>query len=324
MDKVELTFLGTGSAIPTAKRNHPAVLLQYRDENILIDCGEGIQRQFRIAKLNPVKITRILITHWHGDHVLGLPGLIQTLMLNGYNKTLKIYGPEGTKKMMELYIRLFAHKGRHIKIQIDEINSSSKHRYSSMQHQSSKRKYTFTQHDGKFVDEKDFFISAERMEHDAPCLAYSFNVKERNRIDKNKLNKLGIKGKIVGELAKGKTIMLNGKKVNPEKLIYKEAGRKIVFVMDTVYNPRIEKFAKNADILICEATYSSDKEDLAKEYMHLTTKQACLAGKKAEVKKLYLTHFSQRQGENSKKILEEARQIFKKAEVAEDFKKIVL
>jgi len=300
MDKIKIIFLGTGSAIPTAKRNHPAVLLQYRDENILVDCGEGVQRQFRIAKINPVKLTRVLITHWHGDHVLGLPGLIQTLMLNGYNKILKIYGPAGTKKMMELYIRLFAHKGRDIKIEVNEIDK------------------------GIFADEKDFFISAEEMEHDTPCLAYSFNVKERSRIDKNKLDKLGIKGKIIGELARGKIIMVNGKKINLEKLIYKEAGRKIVFVMDTVYNPKIEKFAIDADLMICEATYSSDKEDLAKEYMHLTTKQACLIAKKAKVKELFLTHFSQRQGENSKKILKEARHIFRKAEVAEDLKNIIL
>ena len=79
--KTKITFLGTSQAIPTAKRNHTAVLLSYKDENILIDCGEGTQRQFRKAKLNPCKLTRILITHWHGDHVLGLPGLLQTLAL---------------------------------------------------------------------------------------------------------------------------------------------------------------------------------------------------------------------------------------------------
>ena len=100
-EKIKLTFLGTGSAIPTARRNHPATLLQYKDENILVDCGEGTQRQFRKAKLNPCKITRILISHWHGDHVLGLPGLLQTLNLNGYNGKLVLYGPKGSKQKFQ-------------------------------------------------------------------------------------------------------------------------------------------------------------------------------------------------------------------------------
>ena len=91
---MEIIFLGTSEAVPTEKKNHTAVLLRYENENILVDCGEGTQRQFRIAKINPCKLTRILITHWHGDHVLGLPGLLQTLALNNYSKQLYIYGPK--------------------------------------------------------------------------------------------------------------------------------------------------------------------------------------------------------------------------------------
>src|SRR5512137_1928702 len=94
---VSIAFLGTRQAIPTARRNHTAILLQYQGENILIDCGEGTQRQFRKAHINPCKITRILLTHWHGDHILGLAGLLQTLLLNSYSKTLYVYGPKGTK-----------------------------------------------------------------------------------------------------------------------------------------------------------------------------------------------------------------------------------
>ncbi len=87
---IKITFLGTSDQIPSAKRNHTAILLTYKGENILVDCGEGTQRQFRKARLNPCKITRLLITHWHGDHVLGIPGLLKTLALSGYNKTLSI------------------------------------------------------------------------------------------------------------------------------------------------------------------------------------------------------------------------------------------
>ena len=103
---IKLTFLGTSDSIPTEERNHTSILLTYEGENILIDCGEGTQRQIRKAKLNPCKITRILITHWHGDHVLGIPGLLQTLSMSGYNKTLYIYGPEGTKKFMKELLKI--------------------------------------------------------------------------------------------------------------------------------------------------------------------------------------------------------------------------
>src|SRR3989338_8790556 len=102
MEKMKVTFLGTGNAIPTAARNHTGILASFFNENILIDCGEGIQRQFKIANLNPGKISRILITHWHGDHILGLPGLFQTLAMGSYNKTLKIYGPPGTGHYLAL------------------------------------------------------------------------------------------------------------------------------------------------------------------------------------------------------------------------------
>ena len=105
--KVHLTFLGTGDQIPSRARNHTSILLDFNEENILIDCGEGTQRQFRKAELNPCKITKILITHWHGDHVLGLPGILSTLAFSGYNKTLFIYGPKGInekiKKMLEIF-----------------------------------------------------------------------------------------------------------------------------------------------------------------------------------------------------------------------------
>src|SRR5574344_1407168 len=122
-EKINVTFLGTGSAVPTARRNHPAVLLQYKDENLLFDCGEGTQKQFRIAKLNPCKITRIFISHWHGDHVFGLPGLLQTLALNNYSKTLYIYGPRGTKQFIDLYEKLYIGKGNSFQIETKELSS---------------------------------------------------------------------------------------------------------------------------------------------------------------------------------------------------------
>jgi ribonuclease Z len=299
MEKVTLTFLGTGSAIPTKRRSHPAMLLQYRDENILVDCGEGTQRQMRIAGLNPCKITKILISHWHVDHVIGLPGLLQTLMMNNYNRPLQIYGPKGTQKMMDIYLSLFVSKTNQLKIQINEIDSE------------------------KFFESDDFLLEAEEMEHDTISLAYAFVIKEKNRIDKKKLRVLKIpNGPIIGELARGNVVNFKGKKIDGKKLIYHEAGKKITFIMDTRVNSRAQKIAKDSDLLISESSFSNAEKDIAPEYFHLTGAQAAEIAKKSNSKKLILTHISQRYEANPKVILEEAKKVFKNTILAEDFMKI--
>jgi len=298
--KIPIIFLGTGAAIPTSRRNHTSILLQYKDENILVDCGEGTQRQFRKAKLNPCNLTRILITHWHGDHILGLPGLLQTLALNKYNKTLHVYIPKNTRYHIELIFKMFVFVGA-IKYEVHEVDS------------------------GVFLETSDFKIEAEKMEHRTPSLAYSFIEKEKIRINKSKLIKLKIKGKIIAELVKGKDIEWNGKKVKSKDITYKQEQRKITFILDTAINKNMEKIAKNSDLLISESTFLDDSENdtsLAKEDFHLTAKQAAETAKKAKVKKLILTHISQRYDANEKPLLNEARKIFKNTEIAEDFFKV--
>ena len=294
--KIPITFLGTGQAIPTKKRNHTAILLTYKSENILIDCGEGTQRQFRKLNINPCKLTKILITHWHGDHILGLPGLLQTLALNNYNRKLEIYVPKGTKHYMDLIFRLFVFQGK-IKYQVIECEQ------------------------GKIFENNDFLIEAAKMEHNIPCLAFSFIEKEKIRINKEKLSKLGIKGKLIGELAKGKDIEFQGKKIKASELTYLQEGKKISFILDTAINPNCEKIAKNSDLLICESTYTEKEADRAREYKHLTAKQAAEIAKKSKSKKLILTHLSQRYENKEKLILQEAKKIFKNTEVASDLMK---
>jgi ribonuclease Z len=298
-DQIKITFLGTGSAIPTERRNHPSVFLEYKENGILFDCGEGTQRQFRKAKINPCKISKILISHWHGDHVLGLPGLIQTLMLNGYNKTLEIYGPEGTYRMMDAYQQLFVKKGTSFSIHVNEISEEK-------------------------ITEKDFFIESKKMQHDCPCLAYAFNIPEKIRLDKNKLKKLKIpNGSLIAELLKGKTVEINNKKIDGKKLVFKEKGKKISYITDTLPDKNIEYLSRNADLIISEATYSEKEEELARKHNHLTSKQIAEIAQKAKAKKLVLFHLSQRY-ENPKQILEEAKKSFKDVSVAEDFDKIEL
>ena len=293
---IKVTFLGTSDAIPSAERNHTSILLEYKNENILIDCGEGTQRQFRKAKLNPNKITKILITHWHGDHVLGLPGLLQTLAFSNYNKTLNIYGPRGTKEFMGVLLRTFAFQGKY-KINVEEVEN-------------------------RFFENDEFYLEAEKMTHGTPCNAYSFVKKGRLRIDKKKLEKTNLKGPILKKLKEGKDITYNDKKYLAKNLTYGEDSKKVSFVFDTSFNKNIVPFVKNSDLLVCESTFGEELEDKADEYRHLNVNHTANIAKKSKSKKLVLTHISQRYSKNPKKILDAAKKIFKNSVLVRDLDEI--
>ncbi|OGJ12976.1 ribonuclease Z [Candidatus Pacearchaeota archaeon RBG_19FT_COMBO_34_9] len=289
---IKIIFLGTSDAIPSAERNHTSILLNYKNENILVDCGEGTQRQFRKAKLNLCKITRILITHWHGDHVLGIPGLLQTLSFSGYNKPLFIYGPKGTKEFMSNMLKTFLFQEK-IKLSINEV-------------------------EGKFLETGDFYIEAEKMRHGIPCNAYTFVRKSAVRIDKDKLKKTKLQGPILKKIKEGKDVIYEGKKYLAKNLTYGEKEKKISFVFDTSFNEGIIPFVRNSDLLICESTFGEELEDKADRYKHLTAKQTALIAKKSKSKKLVLTHISQRYNKNPNKILNVAKKIFKNSVLAKD------
>jgi len=290
---IKITFLGTSDAIPSAERNHTSILLEYKNENILIDCGEGTQRQFRKAKLNPNKITKILITHWHGDHVLGLPGLLQTIAFSGYKKALDIYGPRGTREYMKLLLKTFAFVGRY-KINVEEV-------------------------EGKFFENEDFYLEAEKMTHGIPCNAYSFVKKGKLRIDKEKLKKTKLRGPILKKLKEGKDVTYNGKKYLAKNLTYSEDSRKVSFIFDTSFNKNIIPFTKNSDLLVCDSTFGVDLEEQAEKYGHLSVKQTAQIAKQSKAKRLILTHVSQRYSKNPKSILDAAKKIFKNSHLAKDF-----
>jgi ribonuclease Z len=304
---IKLTFLGTSDAVPSIERNSTSILLEYKNENILIDCGEGTQRQFRKAKLNPCKVTRILITHWHGDHILGIPGLLQTLSFSGYNKTLFIYGPKGTKKFMKEMLKTFVFQGR-LKIEVNEVGSSQVH--SDLSESQTK---------GKFFENDDFYLEAESMSHGVPCNAYSFVKKNSRKIYKDKLEKTKLQGAILQELKLGRDIVYDGKKFLAKNLVYEEKGNKISFVFDTSLNPRIIPFVKDSDLLICESTFGEDLEEKAGEYHHLTAEQSAEIAKRSKSKKLILTHISQRYSKEPETILKTAKKVFKNSSLAKDF-----
>ncbi|HIH14490.1 MAG TPA: ribonuclease Z [Nanoarchaeota archaeon] len=290
---MKITFLGTSSMIPTADRNHNSILFDYENEHILIDCGEGTQRQFRIGNINPVKITKILITHWHGDHVLGLPGLLQNLSRHNYNKTLEVYGPKGTANFFKNMFSWF-YTDVQLKIKIKEVE------------------------EGVFFENEYFILKATKLNHRVPCLGYSFIEKDKRKININYLKKFGLTNNpIIADLIKGKDIVWNKNKIKAKDATFVEKGKKFVYLLDSAYSKHLENFCKGADLLLCEATFADDMKEFAKEFGHMTAGQAATLAKKANVKKLIITHFSQRY-KDTNVLLKEARKIFSNTIAARD------
>lgn len=291
---IKLIFLGTGSMVPTKERNHIAVLISYKNENILVDCGEGTQRQLKLADISPTKVTKVLITHWHGDHILGLPGLMYSLAAGEYQKTLEIYGPQGTQEYMHSLLKGFAYQDQ-IKYNLHEIEQ------------------------GIFFENKDFKLEAIRLKHSAICLGYSFIEKDRRKINVEYLKKFHLtRHPILKGLQAGKDITWKGRLIKANKATKVVEGKKITFISDTAYCENTVKLAKDSDILICEATFLDELKEKAAGYKHLTAKQAAKIAKEAKVKKLVLTHFSQRY-KGIKDMEKEAKSVFKNVICAKDF-----
>ena len=296
---MQITFLGTSSMVPTKERNQIAVFLSYGSEGILFDCGEGTQRQFKIAGISLTKVTKVLVSHWHGDHVLGLPGLIQSLSSMDYGNKLEIYGPAGTKKRMEKMFEAFVFDKR-INFDVKEVKN------------------------GIFFENNDFQLEAYQLEHGIETLGYRFVEKDKRKIDMRKVKKFNVPvGPLLGKLQQGKAIEHNGKKIMPDDVTFVESGKTLAYITDTVLCDNCYKTADNADLLICEATYSSKLVGKSEEYGHMTAKQAAQIANKANVKQLVLIHFSARY-KNTQELEEDARDIFDNVICAKDFMKLEL
>lgn len=292
---MEIVFLGTSGMHPTKERNLFSVLFRYKSENILIDCGEGTQRQLRMMDIPSTKITRIFLTHLHGDHINGLPGLLQNLQANQYVKHLEIYGPKGLKNLMN---HVYGITGSRLKFKVNEIKS------------------------GIVFKSKDFYVEAKELKHSTKVYGYSFIEYDKRRMNMNYLKKFKLKKHVLlGKLQKGKDIVYNGKKIKAKDATKLIKGKKLTLVTDTVYCDNCIKLAKNSDLLICESTFSKVLKDKARQYKHLTVEDAANIAKKSKSKKLIITHFSQRY-KHVGILLKEAKKIFKNTVSAEDFMKV--
>lgn len=294
---IDIQFLGTSSMVPTKTRNHSGILLSYKGENILLDCGEGTQRQMRLAGIKPARITRIFLSHWHGDHVFGLPGLLSSMGADGAEQTVFIYGPLGSKQYLEHLFQSFAAKSI-IPYRLEEVKK------------------------GIFYEGEDFVLEAQPLKHSVPCVGFSFREKDRRRIDLAKAQKLDLQeGPELGKLQQGKSILLRGKKITPEEVGYLVPGKKVSYIADTVPCDGANELAKEADLLISEGTHLDDIKEKTEKYMHLTVKQAALIASENNAKRLIITHLSQRY-KSTADIVSEARTYFDNAVVAEDFMKV--
>ena len=294
---MKIQILGTASAFPTRDRSHTSILLRYKSEAILFDCGEGTQRQLRIAGESPMKITKIFITHWHGDHVLGLPGLLESMAMNGRKDLLEIFGPGGTKKSIEHMFQAL-HINPTFKLAVHEVDT----RTSKLA-----------------IKTKDYEVNAQFVKHSVPCLAYAFKEKDRYRINKDWVKKEKVQGlSALTKLQEGKDVTIKGKKVKAKDVTYVSLGKKLTLVFDTDPMPELTKFAKDSDLLICEGTFSNKIKVKARTKGHMTVKDAAKLAKTSKSKKLVITHFSQRYKDMSE-LKKEATSIFKAAILAKDF-----
>jgi ribonuclease Z len=300
MADINVIFLGTGGSVPTPKRGLSAIAVKRKNEILLFDCGEGTQRQMIQAGVGFHKKTKIFLTHLHGDHILGLPGLLQTMSLLGRKNKLEIYGPVGIK---------------------DFINSINQ----TVQFTLTFPIFLKEIKEGMVCEEKEYTITSVQSAHIDPSVAYAFIENPRpGKFNVNKANELKIpEGPLWSKLQSGKSVRLtNGRLIKPSIILgASRLGRKIIYTGDTKQSEKIVELAKNADLLIHEATFDDEMNQRAIEDRHSTPSIAAETAKQACVKQLIITHISARY-KNANLLLEQAKKIFKNTIVAKDFMRL--
>ena len=300
---MELQFLGTGAGVPAKMRNVSSIalkLLDERNEIWLFDCGEATQQQILNTTIRPGKIKKIFITHLHGDHIFGLPGLLTSRSFQGGEDELTVYGPKGIKRFIDASIAA----------------SYSKLGYPL--------KVVEFEEDGVLFEDKQFKVEAMKLEHGIP--SYGFRMTEADQIGELKadeLKALGVPfGPVFGRLKRGEVVTLeDGRVIDGKDYVSEDIkGRVVVICGDTRFTPKSIALAQNANVLVHEATYEADKEKTARQHFHSTSKQAATVALEANVQQLYLTHISARYlGHQVSQLEQEARKVFPQTKVVKDF-----
>ena len=303
MKPLDIVILGTAASVPTKDRNLSSVALRYSGDGLLFDSPEGTQRQMMAANVSYMKIKYIFISHFHGDHVLGMPGLLATMSMHGREEALTIFGPRGIADYVRKAIEISMLK---VNFEIRCVESRS----------------------GIILQENGYYVKAVKLKHDVPCFGYIF--KEEDKIGEFSRKKaLALKipeGPLWSRLQKGLAIEHEGRKIKPgDVLDYSKGkrGKKISVIFDTLANDSYIEAVSGSDILIHEASFTKDFEARAKETMHSTAKEAAGIAKKAKCKELLLFHISSRH-KNAGEIEHEAKEVFAKSRAAKDLMKIEL
>ncbi|UCE80350.1 MAG: ribonuclease Z [Methanobacteriota archaeon] len=292
---MRLIFLGTGGTYPSKERNVTSIAVQVGPDVVMFDCGEGTQRQLMYSPVSFMRIRSIFLTHLHADHFLGLPGLVQSMSLNGRTEALRVFGPENTEATVDAMLGLGHFSSRF------EVSSKD-------------------MEPGDAVDFGSYVVSAAEASHTVPALAFAVEEKPRpGKFQVERAEELGVpKGPKYRVLQEGGSVEVDGAVVRPEDVIGgKRPGRKVVYSGDTRPCESVKELSAGADVLVHDSTLSAIHSDIATEFGHSTAAQAAEVAKAAGVGKLYLTHISPRYDDESL-LLSEATSIFTQSTIAHD------
>lgn len=296
-DTFRVTFLGTSAAVPTVKRNVSATLMAYQDLKCLIDCGEGTQRQLLRANLGFKNLTRIVLSHEHLDHILGIGGLLATLnMLHPVDEVVVYGNPTVIERVRQMTSYIGRSAQYHLHFQAIEAGLVFTHRQL----------------------ECTAFPTRHHIKH---SYGFVFQEQPRRRFLADEATRLGVpNGPERRRLLAGESLVTpSGRLVHPEEVLGpEEPGKKLVYVSDSMYFPELNTIAAGADCLISEATFLHTEAALAAEAGHMTALQAAMVARDAGVKCLYLNHVSQRYAHCEHLLLDEARQVFANVHLAYD------
>ncbi|MCQ1535596.1 ribonuclease Z [Methanosarcina sp. KYL-1] len=293
---LRITFLGTGGSLPTRNRNPSAVMVNRKGELLLFDCGEGTQQQMMRAKTGMMSLSSIFISHFHADHFLGIPGLIQTMSFMGRKEPLMIYGPVGTREFTELFKALGYFN---LKYEIRGVDLKP----------------------GDILKEEEYVVRAFKTEHSVPSLGYALVENPRpGRFNRERAVELGVPpGPLFAKLQKGNSVEVEGRAVKPEDVMgAPRPGRTIVYTGDTRPCKAVLEASKDADLLVHDGSFADEMADWADESRHSTAGEAAALAKEAGVRQLVLTHISSRYSEDAAPIMNDSKKIFENVIVAED------